>query len=322
MDRNYFFSKKEKLAMDMLAALDAFIAVADTGSLSRAATRLGKTPSAITKAIHGLEASLGVRVLERTTRHVALTEAGRIYLETAGEVQQRLAEARQRIAELDGRPRGLLRLTAPLSYGRAVLAEFGPRFLLRYPEVELNVTLCDRFVDMVAEGFDLALRLGRHDLPNQIVKVVGNNRVLICASPDYLARHATPSSPEQLAEHACLLYRHPMLNPGWLLRRDGRTWQVAPCGPMVSDNYDLLLDATLAGMGIFPCPQWSVIRHIREGRLVPLLSDYEFEGESFGREHVYAAYPSTRRDSPKVRLFVAELTEWMAEHFCYRSEVG
>lgn len=310
----FFFSRMEKL-MDTFQAISAFLAVAETGSLSRAALKLGKTPSAITKAINALEGALGTRLLTRTTRQVALTEAGRIYLETASEAMAQLTRVGQRINELNGMPRGRLRITAPLSFGRAVLSAFCPAFMQRYPEVELDVSLADRYVDLVAENYDLALRLGHHDLPGQIAKVIGDNRVLVCAAPDYLASAPPLHTPLDLAQHRCLIYRHPLLNPAWFFSRDGSSQRIEPVGRIQSDNFDLLLDAACAGQGILPCPRWSAWRHVQTGRLQQLLPEYVCTGESFGRDHIYAVYPASRRNSLKVRLFVQEIQQWMDSHF-------
>ena len=312
--RQFFFSQMEKL-MDTFQAIQAFIAVAETGSLSRAALKLGKSPSAMTKALNALEASLGTRLLTRSTRQVALTEAGRIYLETASEAMQQLGRVGQRLRELDGEPRGVLRITAPLSFGRAVLSGFCPAFMQRYPEVELDISLADRYVDLVAENYDLALRLGHHDLPGQIAKVIGDNRVMVCASPAYLASAPPLHSPADLAAHRCLVYRHPLLNPAWFFARDGHSLRVEPQGRIRSDNFDLLLDAACAGQGILPCPRWSALHHIRAGKLLQVFADYHCTGESFGRDHVYAVYPAARRNALKVRLFVEEIQQWMACHF-------
>lgn len=301
--------------MDTFQAISAFLAVAETGSLSRAALKLGKTPSAVTKAINGLEASLGSRLLTRTTRQVALTEAGRIYLETASEAMAQLARVGQRINELDGMPRGRLRITAALSFGRAVLSSFCPDFMQRYPEVELDVALSDRYVDLVAENYDVALRLGHHDLPGQIAKVIGDNRVMVCASADYLASAPPLREPRDLALHRCLIYRHPLLNPAWFFSRDGHSQRIEPVGRIQSDNFDLLIDAACAGQGILPCPRWSALRHLAAGRLQQVLPEYYCTGESFGRDHVYAVYPASRRNSLKVRLFVQEIQQWMEQHF-------
>jgi DNA-binding transcriptional LysR family regulator len=170
-------------------------------------------------------------------------------------------------------------------------------------------------MDLVAENLDLALRLGHHDLPGQIARVVGDNRVMLCAAPSYLAQAPALHSPHDLPQHQSLVYRHPMLNPAWFFARDGHSVRIEPQGRLRSDNFDLLLDAACAGQGILPCPRWSALHHVRAGRLVQVLADYQFSGESFGRDHVYAVYPASRRNALKVRLFVDEMQQWMACHF-------
>lgn len=300
--------------METLSAMTAFLAVAETGSVTHAALKLGKTPSAVTKAVNSLEQSLGLRLLTRSTRQVALTEAGRIYLETASDVINQLTTVGRRLSELDGHPRGRLHITAPLSF-KTVLAGFLPVFMQRYQEVTLDISLADRYVDLVGENYDLALRLGHHDLPGQIARVVGNNSVLVCASPDYLARASTPRHPAELAGHQCLIYRHPMLNPAWLFQRGEAIFRFEPAGRIQTDNFELLIEAACSGMGILPCPNWSARNHLASGRLVRVLADYSCSGESFGLKHVYAVYPETRRNSLKVRLLIEALRDWMSSNF-------
>ena len=292
------------MAIDQLAALEVFVAVVEEGSLSQAARRLGKTPSAITKTIAALEQTLGVRLLQRTTRKVVLTEPGQVYLATAHDVLQKLREGERQLAELDRRPRGLLKVTAAQSFGKAVLAGLCAPFGRAYAEVRLEVSLSDRYVDLVGEGFDLAFRMGNYDLPNQIVKPLGSNRSLLCASPTYLARAGWPEEPEQLTGHECLLYRHPMLSTLWHLRQGEREVVVEPRSALSADSYNLLVEAVLDGAGILPCPQWSVVEALERGTLVPLLTDWRFEGAAFGEAQLCAVYPANRRGSPKVQAFI------------------
>ncbi|RQW21592.1 LysR family transcriptional regulator [Rhodobacteraceae bacterium CH30] len=300
--------------LETLSAMTAFLAVADTGSVTHAALKLGKTPSAVTKAINSLEQALGLRLMTRSTRQVALTEAGRIYLETASDVINQLTTVGQRLSELDGHPRGRLHITAPLSF-KTVLAGFLPFFMQRHQEVTLDISLTDRYVDLVGEAFDLALRLGHHDLPGQIARVVGSNSVLLCASPDYLTHTSTPHHPTDLAGHQCLIYRHPMLNPAWVFSRGEAIFRFEPTGRIQTDNFELLIEAACSGMGILPCPHWSVRTQLANGSLVRLMAGYSCSGEGFGLDHVYAVYPETRRNSLKVRLLIEELRGWMSNNF-------
>ncbi|MHA7233534.1 LysR family transcriptional regulator, partial [Burkholderia pseudomallei] len=197
--------------IDLLSALETFVCAVEEGSLSQAARRLAKTPSAVTKAIAGLEATLGVQLLERTTRRLALTESGRLYLATATDVLRRLADGARQLSERDDEPRGLLRVTAAHSFGHAILAPLCAPFAQAFPRVRIELSLSDHYVDIVGEGFDLALRMGNYDLPSQIVKPIGSNRGLLCASPGYLARRGRPTAPADLARHDCVIYRHPTL---------------------------------------------------------------------------------------------------------------
>lgn len=286
--------------IDMLTAIETFVCAVEEGSLSQAARRLGKTPSAVTKAIAGLEETLGVKLLERTTRTLVLTEGGRMYLATATEVLQRLADGARQLSEHDDEPRGLLRITAAHSFGHAVLAPLCAPFNQSFPRVRLDISLSDRYVDIVGEGFDLALRMGNTDLPNQIVKPIGSNRSLLCASPAYLSRKGRPQTPDALSLHDCVAYSHSTLGSAWRFGQGTREVVVEPRGSIVTDSYGLALTVAIGGAGILPCLQWSVLPELESGQLVPLLTDWRFESPSFGEDRVCAVYPASRRGSTKI----------------------
>ncbi|MEO4047339.1 LysR family transcriptional regulator [Pseudomonas sp. CAU 1711] len=300
--------------MDKLGALAMFVATAEQGSFSRAAELLGKTPSALTKAVGHLERELGAQLFERSTRRIVLTEAGRLYLDTARQVLQRLHEANEEIGQLQHGLHGSLRLTAPLAFGRAFLDRVCADFLALYPQIRLRVDLCDHFVDLVEAGYDLALREGPSDLPGLIAKVVGKNRICLCASPAYLARNPQPLTPQSLDEHDWLMYAHPALGrEGWWVERGGQRLRL-PHPTRVrleSDNYDLLLGNALAGVGVLHCPLWSVAAHLAEGRLVRLMPDWRIDPDAFG-EDILAVYPSHRRATGKVHAFIEHLQRSLA----------
>ena len=298
--------------MDKLSALSMFVATAEHGSFSRAAEQLGKTPSALTKAVSHLEAELGAQLFERSTRRTALTEAGRLYLDTARQVLQRLRDAGEEIGQLKHGLHGNLRLTAPLAFGRAFLDEACGGFLAANPQTRLRVDLCDAFVDLVEGGYDLALREGRSDLPGLIAKPLGPNRIVLCASPAYMATHPTPLSPDSFDQHQWLLYRHPALDQHfWWLARDGLRMRLpVPQSRLESDNYDLLLANTLAGVGLYACPMWSVQPYLASGQLVQLLDDYDFDPDAFG-PLILAVYPSHRRATRKVQAFIDYLAAFL-----------
>ncbi|WP_137820266.1 LysR family transcriptional regulator [Pseudomonas sp. 2FG] len=298
--------------MDKLGALSMFVATAEHGSFSRAAEQLGKTPSALTKAVSHLEAELGAQLFERSTRRTALTEAGRLYLETARQVLQRLHDAGEEIGQLQHGLHGHLRLTAPLAFGRAFLDEACAGFLAAHSQIKLRVDLCDAFVDLVEGGYDLALREGRSDLPGLIAKPLGQNRIVLCASPAYLAANPAAVSPETFDRHQWLIYRHPALDQNyWWLSLAGMRLRVPqPAARLQSDNYDLLLANTLMGAGLHSCPLWSVKPYLESGQLLQVMTEYDFDPDAFG-PLILAVYPSHRRATRKVQAFIDHLAAFL-----------
>lgn len=299
--------------MDKLGAIAMFVATAEQGSFSRAAEQLGKTPSALTKAVSHLETELGARLFERSTRRIVLTEAGRLYLDTARQLLQRLHDVGEEIGQLQHGLQGSLRMTAPLAFSRAFLDEVCAGFLAAYPQISLRVDLCDAFVDLVEAGYDLALREGQSDLPGLIARVVGRNRLALCASPAYLARKGMPTL-DDLERHDWLAYRHPALSRQyWWVECDGQRTRLAqPAAPRLeSDNYDLLLANALAGVGVLHTPLWSAAPYIADGRLVRLLPDHEIDPDAFG-DQILAVYPSHRRATGKVLAFIDYLAAFLA----------
>ena len=301
--------------MDKLGALTMFVATAEHGSFSRAAEQLGKTPSALTKAVSHLEAELGSRLFERSTRRTVLTESGRLYLETARQVLQRLHEVGEEISQLQHGLQGNLRITAPLAFGRAFLDQLSAAFLEQYPQINLRIDLCDDFIDLVEAGYDLALREGRSALPGLIARVVGQNRIVLSASPAYLARQPQPLTPESIDQHDWLMYQHPALGRGvWWVEHDGQRLSLPhPRAPRLeSDNYDLLLANALAGSGVLHTPLWSVAPYLADGRLVQLMGDYLIDPDAFGPQ-ILAVYPSHRRATGRVVAFIDFLEAFLRE---------
>ncbi len=301
--------------MDKMGALNMFVATAEHGSFSRAAEQMGKTPSALTKAVSQLEAELGSRLFERSTRRTVLTESGKLYLETVRQVLQRLHEVGEEIGQLQHGLQGSLRITAPLAFGRAFLDQLCAEFLEQYPQINLRIDLCDNFVDLVESGYDLALREGRSDLPGLIARVVGQNRIAICASPAYLARQPQALTPDSIDQHDWLMYYHPALGRGvWWVEHEGQRIGVPyPRVPRLeSDNYDLLLANALAGRGLLHTPLWSVAPYLADGRLVQLMDDYRIDPDAFGPQ-ILAVYPSHRRATGKVVAFIDFLEAFLRE---------
>ena len=294
--------------MDKLSALTMFVTAAELGNFSRAAGQLGKTPSALTKAVAHLEQELGARLFERSTRRMALTEAGQIYLEGARQALEHLREAADEVDQLQSELRGSLRLSAPPSFGPAFLNQVCIGFLRAHPQIRLQVDLNEAFVDLVEGGYDLSLRDGPIDLPGVIARPLTENRILLCASPDYLQRKPLPVHPETFSEHDWLIYRHPALNRHywWMRLGEQRLRIEQPTPRLASDNYDFLLAHLLAGQGLQFCPQWSAAPYLASGELVQLLPEYLLEPDSFG-PWVHALYLSHRRSTRKVRAFIEHL---------------
>jgi DNA-binding transcriptional LysR family regulator len=281
--------------MDKMSALTMFVATAEQGNFSRAADLLGKTPSALTKAVAQLEEELGTRLFDRTTRRMALTEAGRIYLEGARQALQH---------EL----RGDLRITAPPSFAPAFLNQVCCRFLTAHPQVKLEVDLSDNFEDPVDGGYDLALRDGPIDLPGVIAQPVVENQMLLCASPTYLARKGEDVSLENYQQHDWLIFRHPLLNRHfwWVKQGEQRIRLTQPTPRVASDNYDFLLACLLDGQGLQFIPQWSAAPYLARGELVELMPQYWREPSAFG-PWVYVLYLAHRRNTRKVKVFIQYL---------------
>jgi len=287
--------------MDRLAALTAFAAVIETGSFAAAARRLGRSPSRLSRQIADLEAGLGVRLLHRTTRALTLTEAGQAYHEHVARILAELATADQSVGCLQAAPRGRLRVAAPMSFGIGHLAPLLPAFLEAYPEIELDLALNDRFVDLIDEGFDLAVRIGRLADSSLIVRRVAPLRRVLCASPAYLAAHGIPATPDDLAAQDGLGYSNMAPNEEWCFihPEDGRPWPVRIKPRLRVNNGDALRLAALGGIGFGLLPTFIVGPDLAAGTLVPLLAPYLRQDGA-----IQAVYPPARHLSPKVRVFV------------------
>jgi DNA-binding transcriptional LysR family regulator len=291
--------------MDRLGAIQAFVQVAETGSFSEAARRLRSSKSGVSRQISALETELGARLLHRTTRSLTLTEAGRGYFERAARVLADLDEADRSVSALQAAPRGRLRVNAPMSFGFLHLAPAIPDFLARYPDVELDMMMNDRFVDLVDEGFDVAVRIGNLDDSSLVARRLAPIRRVVCASPAYLAARGTPASPGELKGHDCLCYSN--VPREWrFVGPDGPPYVVQVRGRLSANNGDALRIAALEDMGIINQPTFIVGGDLQSGTLVTLLNDFIPQDIS-----LHAVYPHSRLLSPKVRAFV----DFLAERF-------
>jgi DNA-binding transcriptional LysR family regulator len=293
--------------MDQLAAIEAFVRVAESGSFSKAAERLKSSKSAVSRQVSALEAELGARLLHRTTRALTLTEAGRSYFDQASRILAELAEANASVGELQAAPRGRLRVSAPMSFGILHLAPAIPEFLERYPDVELDLIMNDRFVELVDEGFDMAIRIGKLGDSSLVARKLAPDRRTVCAAPAYLEKRGIPASPDDLKAHECLCYSNVGMAQEWrFVRPDGRPWPVEVRGRLHANNGDALRAAALRGFGLAVLPRFLVGRDFHSGALVSLLDEFLPRDAA-----VHAVYPHARHLSPKVRAFV----DFLAERF-------
>jgi DNA-binding transcriptional LysR family regulator len=295
--------------VDRFQAMRAFTQVVESGSFSAAAGRLGLSTTATSRHVAELEAHLHTRLLNRTTRRVSLTESGRAFYERSTQLLADLAEAEQEAQRAAIIPRGTIRLTAAVNFGVRHVAPAIAAFLGRHAEVRFDVSLSDRIVDLVEEGFDLGIRIGAPGSDNLVARKLGETRLVPCASPEYLKAHGAPQAPEDLARHNCFTYEYVSPRNLWRFRdASGAERSVRVGGNLHSNNGDLLAEAAARGAGIVFEPAFIVGPEVRAGRLVPLLQEF-----SALPMPIYAVYPSRKHLSAKVRLFVEFLVERYAQ---------
>jgi DNA-binding transcriptional LysR family regulator len=293
--------------MDRLAAIEAFVQVAETASFSEAARRLRTSKSVISRQVSMLEAKLGARLFHRTTRSLTLTEAGQGYFGRVGLILADLEEANLAVTQLQSAPRGTLRVNAPMSFGFLHLAQALPDFCALYPEVELDVSMSDRFVDLVDEGYDVAVRIAAMQDSSLIARRLAPIRLAVCASPDYLKAHGAPHVPQDLRGHDCILNSNLASAHEWkFVDADGKPLHVRVTSKISINNGDAMRVAALGGLGLTILPTFIVGRDLQAGTLVSVLSDYL--AQPLG---LHAVYPHPRHLSPKVRAFV----DFLAERF-------
>ena len=293
--------------MDRLTEMEAFVRVVDLGGFTDAARKMGVSKSAVSKHVSALEARLGARLLNRTTRRVNPTEIGLAYYDRAARVLSEATEADAMAASMQGTPQGELRVSAPLSFGIRHLGPAVSDFLKAYPEVAVRVSLDDRFVELVAEGFDLAVRIGALPDSTLIARKLAETALVLIASPDYLKRAGTPQSIDDLAEHQLLHYSNLASGHSWRLRApSGDERQVRAVGRLTVNNGDALLRAACDGLGIALSPAFICAEALREGTVVEVLP--AARPAPLG---LWAVYPAGRFTQPKLRVFV----DFLAERF-------
>lgn len=290
--------------MDKLSAMNAFVKVVATRSYAEAGRRLGVTRSAVSKAVIDLERSLGARLLDRTTRRVSPTEAGLAYYERCVAIIAQVEETEIQISRLHDEPRGVLKINAPMSFGMLYLAGAVADFMVRHSDLHVELTLDDRFIDPLAEGVDVTLRIGTLTDSSLIARRLAPARRVLVASPDYLARHGEPENLAELAQHRCLNYGHAVFLQRWQLTEAGKPISVPITAALSSNNGDVLRAAALRGNGITALPTFMVGPDIEEGRLALVLP--RNQPTDLG---IYALYAPNRYLAAKTRVFIDFLVE-------------
>ena len=302
--------------MDDVGLIRVFLTVARLGSFSEAGRQLGVSPSAVSRKVSQLEDSLGVRLFTRTTRSLTLTSAGELWAERSARILAELDEAREAVRDFDATPRGVLRVTAPIAFGRVHAAPAVISFLEQHPDVSIEYGLTDRQVDLVEEGVDVAIRIGRLPDSSMVARRLAPMRRRIYGSPGYLERRGHPRSPVDLDQHDCLTFRlneaGSIWRPGadvWRLEGPDGVFERPVKGPLKASSAEVLVRAATADLGLILVLDWLVDQQVAAGSLVSVLDDYKVGGLA-GDSAIYAVYPSGRYVSAKMRAFVDHMVAY------------
>ncbi|MBW4617547.1 MAG: LysR family transcriptional regulator [Desmonostoc vinosum HA7617-LM4] len=296
--------------MDKLKSLMIFMRSAQYGSFSEAARQLGMAPSAVSRAVLRLEDDLGVRLLQRTTRSLTLTEAGNRFYQRSGQILNDLEEAELEVKQSQSMPLGTLRLDLSFTYGKLHIAPALLKFAADYPNLKLNVSFSDRLIDLVEKGIDATVRIGLSTDSRLIMHHLATARYITCAAPQYLDRYGTPTVPTELLQHRCVNFVFPQTRqePTWKFEQDGRLLDLTVDSYLQFDNSEVILEAVIAGAGIAQLPKFIAANAIAKGDLTLILQSYIPE---VGLP-IAVLYPQKRYISAKVRVFVEFMTELTA----------
>ena len=290
---------------DIVSEMSFFVLLARLGSLAATGRELGITPPAVTKRLQLMEQRLGVRLLNRTTRRVSLTSEGETYLSQASRILGDIRAMEESVASSRAAPKGLLRVNATLGFGRTTIAPLVSAFARRYPEVEVQLQLTDRALNLVEQGFDLGIRFGELPDTRLSARKILSNRRFLCASPAYLKRRGEPRTPQELAQHDCILHRqNDDAYSSWKLHKGRKADTVKVRGTLSSNDGDVVLGWALDGHGILLRSEWDAAKYIASGRLQVVLGDY-----SMPSADLYVYYPSRQQQPAKARAFIDFLAQ-------------
>lgn len=295
--------------MNRWEGLDEFVAVAECGQFSAAAERLGLSTSQVSRQVARLEERLQSRLFYRSTRRVVLTEAGQTFLQHCQRLQDAREEALRAVGDLGSEPKGLLRMTCAVAYGERFIVPLVTDFMSRHAQLRVDIELSNRSLDLVHEGLDLAIRLGRLQDSRLVATRLAPRQMYLCAAPDYLQHYGRPHSLSEIARHNCLVGS----SDNWSFQLDGKETSLRVQGNWRCNSGQAVLDAALRGLGLCQLPDYYVLEHLRSGALVSLLDNQQPPNTA-----VWALYPQQRHLSPKVRQLVDFLKQGLGQRREYR----
>lgn len=295
--------------MNRWEGLDEFVAVAECGQFTAAAERLSLSSSQVSRQIARLEERLQTRLFYRSTRRVALTEAGQTFLQHCQRLQDAREEALRAVGDLSSEPKGLLRMTCAVAYGERFIVPLVTDFMVLHPQLRVDIELSNRTLDLLHEGLDLAIRLGRLQDSRLVATRLAPRQMYLCAAPAYLQRYGRPHSLSELARHNCLIGSSDL----WSFQASGRDSSLRVQGNWRCNSGQAVLEAALRGIGLCQLPDYYVLEHLRSGALVSLLDNQQPPDTA-----VWALYPQQRHLSPKVRQLVEFLKQGLAQRSEYR----
>lgn len=291
--------------MDTITRMRAFVAVVDSNGFSAAARGSGRSKALMSKYVAELEEELGARLLNRNTRQLSLTEAGEAAYEEAHEILRRVGHLRDEIEAASNSPRGRLRISMPRTFGDGDLSRGVMEFLMLYPEIRMELSLEDRFVDLVTEGFDAAIRVAALADSSLIARKLADFHVVVCATPDVIAAHGRPEHPSELAGLPCIIDTNVRFRGNWPFSEAGARFSVAVTGRVEASSPYAIAAAARVGLGFCRVPRLIVEADIAAGRLVPLLEAYD--QTELG---IFIVYPHRERMPAKLRVFIDHLVAW------------
>lgn len=297
--------------MKYLRSVVAFVKTASAGSFSAAAAALGVSPAAVSKSVQNLERKLGTRLLNRSTRRLALTEEGSVFFERSRAAILELENAASALAEGQREPTGTLRVTAAVTFGRRHVLPLLSEFTARYPKVTLDLALDDRFVDMLLEGWDVSIRADVQPTDSMVAKRIVPQQAIVCGAPSYFERHPVPTLPRDLLGHNCIRFRSVGNNRilAWEFQKDGKHFEQDVPGTLILNDPEGICHAVADGRGLGQIPGFLAMPLIEARRIKPVLLDYLSQSRA-----IYVCYPMRKYVPPRVRVFVDFLVEKLKDH--------